>query len=71
MNTGKKWFIEEENRLLNELASDKTIVEIALLHERTRGAISSRRRHIAARFYRDGMPEDEIMRQCRLTNMDL
>jgi hypothetical protein len=71
MNIGKKWSIEEETRLLDELASGITNLEIAISHGRTSGAISSRSRHIAADFYRDGMSMDEIMKRCRLTKQGL
>jgi hypothetical protein len=71
MNIGKKWSIEEETRLLDELASGITNLEIAISHGRTSGAISSRSRHIAADFYRDGMSMDEIMKRCRMTKQGL
>jgi hypothetical protein len=71
MNIGKKWTPEEETCLLNELASDMTILEISNLHGRTKGAISSRSRRIAMGFYRDGMSMEEIMKQCRLTKQGL
>jgi hypothetical protein len=71
MNIGKKWSIEEETRLLDELTSDMTILEISNLHDRAVGGISARRCHIAARFYRDGMSMDEIMKRCRMTKQGL
>jgi hypothetical protein len=71
MNIGKKWSIEEETRLLDELASGMTILEISNLHGRAVGGISARRCHIAAGFYRDGMSNDEIMNRCRMTKQGL
>jgi len=71
MNIGKKWSIEEETRLLDELASGMTILEISNLHGRTSGAISSRQRHMAANFYSDGMSVKEIMERCRMTQHGL
>ena len=71
MNIGKKWTPEEETCLLNELASGMTILEIAVSHGRAVGGISARRCHIAARFYRDGMSNDEIMNRCRMTKQGL
>jgi predicted transcriptional regulator len=71
MNIGKKWSVDEETRLLDELASGMTILEISNLHGRTPGAISSRQRHMAANFYRDGMSVKEIMERCRMTQQGL
>jgi len=71
MNIGKKWTPEEETRLLDELASGMTILEISNLHGRAVGGISARRSHIAAVFYRDGMSNDEIMNRCRMTKQGL
>ena len=71
MNIGKKWSIEEETRLLDELTSDMTILEISNLHDRAVGGISARRCHIATRFYRDGMSMDEIMKRYRMTKQGL
>ena len=71
MNIGEKWSIEEEKLLLYELVSGRSIPDIASCHGRTVGGISSRRCHIAVRFYRDGMPEDEIMKWCRITKLGL
>jgi CRISPR/Cas system CMR-associated protein Cmr5 small subunit len=71
MNIGKKWSVDEETCLLNELASGMTILEISNLHGRAVGGISARRCHIAAGFYRDGMSVDEIMNRCRMTKQGL
>jgi len=71
MNIGKKWTPEEETLLLHEFTTEAKIEEIAVSHGRTNGSITSRARHIAAEFYRDGMSMDEIMKRCRLTNQGL
>jgi len=71
MNNGKYWSSEEEKVLLQEFTTDSKIEEIAVSHGRTNGAITSRARHIAAQFYRDGMSMDEIMKRCRLTRQSL
>ena len=71
MNNGKYWSPEEQNLLLHEFTTEAKIEEIAVSHGRTNGAITSRARHIAAQFYRDGMSMDEIMKQCRLTRQSL
>lgn len=42
--TQKKWTIEEEAQLLQELAQGKTYLEIAIAHERQKNAI--KRRHL-------------------------
>lgn len=57
--------------LINKLASTMTILEISHLHGRTPGAISSRQRHIAANFYRDGMSVKEIIERTRMTKQGL
>ena len=64
---GSKWTREEESQLLEELASDKKQIEIALLHERTAGGIWSRQRHMAANFYKSGVEVKDILKMCRLT----
>ena len=71
MNNGKYWSSEEQKLLLHEFTTEAKIEEIAVSHGRTNGAITSRARHIAAGFYRDGMSMDEIMKQCRLTRQSL
>jgi hypothetical protein len=71
MNIGKKWIPEEDTCLLHEFTTESKIKEIAVSHGRTIGAITSRARHIAAEFYRDGMSMDEIMNRCRMTKQGL
>jgi hypothetical protein len=71
MNNGRYWSSEEETLLLHEFTTEAKIEEIAVSHGRTNGSITSRARHIAAEFYRDGMSMDEIMKRCRLTNQGL
>ena len=71
MNNGKYWSSEEEKVLLQEFTTDAKTEEIAVSHGRTNGAITSRARHLAAGFYRDGISMDEIMKRCRLTRQGL
>jgi hypothetical protein len=71
MNNGKYWSSEEEKLLLHEFTTDAKTEEIAVSHGRTNGAITSRARHLAAGFYRDGISMDEIMKRCRLTRQGL
>jgi len=42
MNVGKKWTIEEDNKLLEEITDNKTYEEIALEHKRTVNSIELR-----------------------------
>ena len=48
---GKKWDIEEVDKLLLSIQNKKSIVEIAEEHHRTTGAINSRLRQIAAKYW--------------------
>jgi hypothetical protein len=61
-NTGKKWSSDEINNLLNEIKEKKEIKDIAALHKRTVGGITSRLREIAAKYFiEDSKPIAEIM----------
>jgi hypothetical protein len=42
MNVGKKWTVEEDNKLLEEITDNKTYEEIALEHKRTVNSIELR-----------------------------
>jgi predicted DNA binding CopG/RHH family protein len=42
MNVGKKWTIEEDNKLVQEITENKTYEEIALEHKRTANSIQLR-----------------------------
>jgi hypothetical protein len=64
---GRNWSPAEEAQLLNELANGVKVDDIALSHRRTRGAITSRQRHMAANFYKDGISIGEICALCRMT----
>ena len=70
-NLGKKWTIEEENTLLQELDDDIDIELIAQAHKRTRGAISSRKRLIAYNMYLANTPEEEIFRKTKINKEQL
>jgi hypothetical protein len=65
--TGRNWTPAEEAQLLVELTNGVKLDEIAISHRRTRGAITSRQRHIAVNFYKDGISTSEICTRCRLT----
>jgi hypothetical protein len=70
-NLGKKWTIEEENTLLQELYDDIDIELIAQAHKRTRCAISSRKRLIAYNMYLANTPEEEIFRKTKINKEQL
>ncbi len=58
---GKAWSNEEICRLMGLIQMKKSIHEIAVEHQRTVGAISSRLRHLAAKFHKeDKLTIDEI-----------
>lgn len=65
-NQGGMWTIEEEQALLDELASPLTIDSIAAKHGRTTGAIHARQNHIARRLVMDeGVSIEEAARRVR------
>jgi hypothetical protein len=64
--SGRSWKPQEEKQLIEELTSGTKIEQIALNHNRSSGAIQSRRRHLAGVYYEDGMPIDEIMKKLKL-----
>jgi hypothetical protein len=70
-NCGTKWTPLEEQQLLNEIEQAKSINDIANLHQRTNGAISSRLRLIAYNFYQTGLSIDEIIQKTKLDRLDV
>jgi len=68
---GEKWTVEEENTLLQELADNITIKDIAESHKRTIGGIIGRQKTIAYSMYLAGDNEDEILRITKLNNEKL
>ena len=44
--TSKKWTDEEDNKLIEEFKSGKSLTELASIHGRTKGAIRSRLRKL-------------------------
>ena len=48
---GKKWDIEEVDKLLVSIQDKKSILEIAAEHQRTTGGINSELRKIAANYW--------------------
>ena len=55
---GEKWTVEEENTLLQELADNMNIKDIAESHKRTLGGIVGRQKTIAYSMYLAGDIED-------------
>jgi predicted RNase H-like nuclease (RuvC/YqgF family) len=68
---GEKWTIEEENILLQELANNINIKDIAESHKRTYGGIVGRQKTIAYSMYLAGDTEDKILKITKLTNKQL
>lgn len=48
---GQKWTTQEVNQLLDEIQKGKTLNDISLSHQRTRGGISSQLRKMAYEYY--------------------
>lgn len=57
---GVLWTDDEDKQLIKEISEDKSISEIAKIHQRMTGGIESRIRHLAAKFSNEGKPVEEI-----------
>lgn len=68
---GKKWSIEEESQLLDEIARNINRDQIAIIHNRTFGGISSRLREIAYKMYLQQIPIDVIINKTTLTKEEI
>lgn len=68
---GKKWTTEEESQLLDEIARNINQDQIAILHNRTFGGISSRLREIAYKMYLQQIPIDIIINKTKLTKEEI
>lgn len=67
-NAGKPWTTENTAKLLADVQKKKTYEELAELHGRTVGGITSRLREIAANYYfNDKRPMNEIEKYTGLT----
>ena len=74
---GRRWNNEEKSLLLDEIANGIPIHEIAAMHNRSVGGISSRLSEIAVGMYADGRSTSEMepqqvypkMKSCWLTNV--
>ena len=65
-NVGLKWFEDEETRLLEELNKNMDIEAIAQNHNRTVGAINSRRKEIAYKMFLKNDSIEEIIEKTKL-----
>lgn len=65
-NVGLKWFEDEETTLLDELNKKMDIETIAKNHNRTVGAINSRRKNIAYRMFLKNVSIEEIIEKTKL-----
>lgn len=68
---GRVWTIAEETQLLNEIESGVEVWTICNSHRRTHGAITSRKRKMAACFYEMGIPITEISRRLAMTEKNV
>ena len=69
-NGWKKWSKKEENELLEEI-EEFNIEEIAKLHKRTNGGISSRLCVIASRLMDEGKSLEEVLKITKISEEDL
>lgn len=70
--SGRSWSTKEEDEILQELATEISIEQIAVNHKRTYGAIRSRQRHMAFQLFQGGKLDiEEIGKKCRLTKKNV
>ena len=65
-NLGQKWSDEEETALLDALNKNTDIEIIAQNHNRTKGGIYSRRKHIVYKMYLKNISIEEIIEKTKL-----
>lgn len=70
-NAGKKWTVEEENILLEELNNNIDIELISKSHNRTIGSICSRCQLIAYNMYTNNIPMEEICQKTKLNESEV
>jgi DNA polymerase II small subunit/DNA polymerase delta subunit B len=70
-NLGKKWEKTEETQLLDELNKNIPISEIALLHNRTPGGITSRIRLIAYNMHIQNISMEKIIEETKLSENEI
>ena len=69
---GKKWDDKEVLTLLSSIKNKKSISDIAIEHQRTRGAINSERRKLATDYwFKDKRPIEEIITITGLTKKNI
>jgi len=57
---GVLWTSDEDTQLIQEIGENKSIEEIAKIHQRMTGGIESRIRHLAAKLANEGKLVEEI-----------
>jgi hypothetical protein len=68
---GKKWYCEENDKLLIELQEGLTFEEIAKLHDRSIGGIISRCKENAFQMYLKKISIKEIIQKVKLTEEEI
>jgi hypothetical protein len=68
---GKKWFCEENDKLLIELEAGLSFEEIAKLHDRSIGGILSRCKENAFQMYLKNLSIKEIIQKVKLTEEEI
>lgn len=68
---GKKWLPEEESQLLVELENGHSISDIASIHDRTYGGITSRMREIACKMLGENISIQDVMKKTTLTEAQI
>ena len=69
---GAKWDDDEVLKLLKSIRKKKSIYDIAIEHQRTTGAINSRRRKLAVDYwFNDKRPIEEIIKFTGLTREEI
>ena len=70
-NQGNRWSAEEEAKLLEELAADKSIDDIADEHKRTEGGIRSRITQIACNRIEAGESMELVIQATKMTEKQI
>ena len=68
---GQKWSDAEELQLLQELETEISISDIADIHDRTYGGITSRMREIAYKMINQDVPMSEVIQKTKLNEFQI
>ena len=71
INHGKRWGVEEVDKLLVAIASRTSHRDIARTHGRTSGSIGGKLQQIALKMYARKCPMDDIIRTTQLTKKNI